>query len=315
MWKQFRRWLELAGLAAAYAVARWLPWSALRLLGCASGEIFYLLDSRSRRVALANLRLAFPGWSESQRLSVARGCFRSMALNATEILSAHRLHRESDESFFTFDKKQVDRFLELQKSGRGVVAAMVHIGNWEWLGLAWALKGIIGDAVVQQIKNRKVDSFIRKKREQLGHRMLAAEQGARPVFRSLKEGRVVGMLIDLNMPRERGGDWLQFFGRPVLSTLAAPMLARRTGAALVVTYSIRQPDGRYHIFFHELENAGFKTDAALAQEILNIAEAAIRENPDQWIWMYKRWKFRPKGSNADEFPFYSYEVPLPERNS
>src|SRR3989338_296132 len=103
MWKQFRRWLELVGLAASYAVASWLPWSILRVLGRASGEIFYLLDSRSRKVALANLRLAFPGWSQSQRLSVAQGCFRSMALNATEILSPHRLHRESDASFFVFD--------------------------------------------------------------------------------------------------------------------------------------------------------------------------------------------------------------------
>ena len=308
MWKQFRRWLELAGLSVAYAVARWLPWNMLRALGRASGNLFYLVDARSRKVALANLELTYPGWSEAQRRSVALGSFRSMALNAMEILCAHRLHRESDESFFVFDPKDVDRFLELQKTGKGVVAAMFHIGNWEWFGLAWAMKGIIGDAVVQQLQNRRVDSFVRRKREQLGHRMLYAEQGARPIFRSLKEGRVIGMLVDLNMPRERGGDWLKFFGKPVLSTLAAPALARKSGAALVATYSVRQPDGRYRICFHELDVNDSKTDGALAQEILNFAEAAVRNHPDQWIWMYKRWKFRPKGSKPEEFPFYAYEV-------
>jgi len=308
MWKQFRRWLELAGLSVAYAVARWLPWGALRLLGLAGGNLFYYLDGRLRGVALANLRMAFPGWSERQRVAVARGSFRSMALNAVETLSAHRLHRESDETFFVFSQADVDRFHQLQKAGKGVVAAMFHIGNWEWFGLAWAMKGIVGDAVVQQLKNRRIDSFVRRKREQLGHRMLYADQGARPIFRSLRDGRVVGMLIDLNMPRERGGDWLKFFGKPVLSTLAAPALARKAGAALVVTYSIRQPDGRYRIFFHELEINDSKTDAQLAQDILNYAEAAVREHPDQWIWMYKRWKFRPKGSNPDEFPYYAYEA-------
>lgn len=308
MWKSFRRMLELAGVAAAYAVARWLPWGVLRGLGRASGSLFYALDARSRKVALANLRLAFPGWSQEQAKVVARGCFRSMALNAVEILAAHRLRRQSDESFFIFQESDARRFLELQKSGRGVVGATFHIGNWEWFSLAWAMKGIEADVIAQQIKNRKVDSFIRKKREALGHRMLYAEQGARPIVRSLKEGRVIGMLVDLNMPRERGGDWLHFFGRPVLSTLAAPALARRTGAALVVTYGVRQSDGRYRIFFHELEVHESKTDHALAQEILNLAEAAIRKNPDQWIWMYKRWKFRPKESKAEEFPFYSYEV-------
>jgi Kdo2-lipid IVA lauroyltransferase/acyltransferase len=308
MWKQFQRWLELAGLAVAYSVARWLPQSILRFLGKASGALFYMIDSRLRKVARANLRLAFPGWSEAQRRATARDCFRSMALNAIEILSAHRLQRESNESFFIFEPNDVARFLELQKSGRGVVAAMFHIGNWEWLGSGWALKGIIGDAIAEQIKNRKVDAFIRKKREALGHRLLYAERGARPLIRSLKDGRVVGMLVDLNMPRERGGDWLKFFGRPVLSTLAAPALARKTGAALVVTYGIRQPDGRYRIFFHELEINDSKTDVAVAQEVLNLAEAAIRKNPSQWIWLYKRWKFRPKGSDPKEFPYYAYEV-------
>lgn len=308
MWKQFQRWLELAGLAVAYAVARCLPAGVLSWLGRVSGKLFYLLDYRLRNVAQANLRLAFPGWSESQQQSTAEDCYRSMSINAVETLSAHRLHTEPEENFFVFDDREVRRFLELQETGRGVVAAMFHIGNWEWLGLAWALKGIVGDAVTQRIKNEKVERFIRNKREQLGHRMLHAEQGARPIFRSLKEGRVVGMLIDLNMPRERGGDWLQFFGRPVLSTLAAPTLARRTGAALVVTYSIRQPDGRYRIFFHELAIVDGKTDAILAQEILNLGEAAIRKHPEQWIWMYKRWKFRPKGSKPEDFPYYSYEV-------
>ena len=308
MWKHFQRWLELAGLVVAYTVAAWLPWNVLRQLGRGSGSLFYLLDARSRKVARANLRLTFPGWSEAERRSVARACFRSMSLNTLEILAAHRLRRESDESYFIFDEKDVKRFLELQKAGRGVVAAMFHIGNWEWFGLAWAMKGIIGDAVAQQIKNKRVDAFIRKKREALGHRLLYAEHGARPLFRSLKDGRVVGMLVDLNMPRERGGDWLKFFGRPVLSTLAAPALARRTGAALVVTYAIRQPDGRYRIFFQEIEVNDSKTDAVIAQEILNLAEAAIRKNPDQWIWMYKRWKFRPRGSNPEEFPYYAYEV-------
>lgn len=308
MWKKFRRHLEYAGLVILYAIGRWLPWPVLRFLGEWGGDIFYFFDVRSRKVAMANLELAFPDLELAWRKTVARRCFGSMAFNMLEVLASERMRKEPFESHFIFSERDLERFHELQKSKQGVVLATFHIGNWEWFSLGCALKGLVADVVAQQIKNKRIDALIRKKRESLGHRILYAEKGALPLLRSLKEGRTIGLLVDLNMRREKGGTFLNFFGTPVMSTIAAPALARATGSALLVVYSVRQKDGRYRIVFNELTLDPTKSDSEIAQQILDLGESAIRENPDQWIWMYKRWKFRPKGASLDRFPFYSYEL-------
>jgi lauroyl/myristoyl acyltransferase len=132
------------------------------------------------------------------------------------------------------------------------------------------------------------------------------------MLKKLRRGEKVGALMDQNtLPRE-GGVWVDFYGQPVPVAAATAALCLMTGAELVFGFCLPRKDGSYFIRIpssipapQNVDARDEKVQTELTQAIMGKLEEAIRETPGAWLWMYKRWKYIPKGRNRVGFPFYA----------
>jgi KDO2-lipid IV(A) lauroyltransferase len=129
------------------------------------------------------------------------------------------------------------------------------------------------------------------------------------LFKALKRGECIALLIDLNAVPSRGGIWLDFFGKPVFGFSGAAALARHTGAAIITAVGHPLPDGRVRaVYGPEISCANTGDEEAdlrvTSQQCLRYCEELIRREPERWLWFYRRWKFRPTAERGD-FPYYS----------
>jgi len=117
------------------------------------------------------------------------------------------------------------------------------------------------------------------------------------VLRLLREGSGVAVLIDQNV-QEKDGIFVEFFGWPAATTTVAAALALKTGCALLPTRTLLLPDGRYRLVYDPpvaLEPSGDRRAdvAALTQALTRTIESWVRETPEQWLWLHRRWKTQP----------------------
>jgi KDO2-lipid IV(A) lauroyltransferase len=129
------------------------------------------------------------------------------------------------------------------------------------------------------------------------------------LFKAVSRGETIGVLVDVNARRGRGGVWLDFFGLPVFNSAAIAELAIRTGAAILFGYARPLPGRRVEVVLGpEIEppSTGDREKDVLAtsQRCLDCCAELIRKDPEHWLWTYKRWKRRPS-AEVGAYPFYS----------
>ncbi len=288
------------------------PW--LLLIARGLGTCAYWAAFSQRRVALANLDLAFKHSHTFHKKSViAWRCFQSFARTTLETLSTQRLSRDGLDRYMVFAPGSLDLLSELVAQKRGLIALTFHYGNWEWLSLAWGMVGYPATVVAQPIKNPKVEALFYSSRQQAGHRLIFRHRAAPQLYKALKRREIIGLLVDLNSSVEEGGGFFNFFGLPVLTTRIVGLLALRTGAPIVCSVAYPQEDGRYRIEIGP--KISYNPAAPLETEIdiitrrwLAHCEEVVRNHPEFWMWMYKRWKVRPT-PEIGEYPFYSFYDP------
>ena len=275
------------------------------MLARAVGDLAWVLRIR-RKVALHNLRHAFPELSEAKRRQIARGAYRNMAFAAFESLipPKHGDHRVRWEN-----RELLDRALA---EGKGVLIATAHFGSWELIGTALARQGVPLHAVVRPLRGALNEQIVRARIES-GLRLIAPRGAIRGMLRALAEGGVVCMLIDQVMPLHKGV-FVPFFGRPASTSPGLSAAARRTGAPVLVGVSIRDREGlRIHLEgpFPVRYTGDIDADiCAHTAEITAALERLIRQHPEQWLWLHRRWKVQPPPLASE--PSRSNLQPQPE---
>ena len=172
-----------------------------------------------------------------------------------------------------------------------------HIGNWELMGHAVRL-GTPVSVIAAPIEPEQVNDMIVGLRASMGVRtILRSRPGAsRELIRVFKENRVLGILIDQDTDVESA--FVDFMGRPAWTPTAAASMALKFGAPVIFGYVQRGKDNRHTITIEgplELIHSGdpnmdiIANTAMLTKKI----EDAIRQNPEQWVWMHRRWRRQP----------------------
>lgn len=313
--RRIRHVLEAALCRAGFWIAPRLPYPALVALGRFAGACAHAVAGRERRIALANLELALGAThSETDRRRIARESFRSFGRVTLETLASRRLVSDGLDRRFEFAPGSLELLRELMSRRKGLIALTFHFGNWEWLSLAWAMAGFPSTVVAQPIKNPRVEALFHANRVQAGHRLIHRRHAARHLYKSLKRGEIIGLLVDLNSSVEEGGGFYDFFGVPAMTTRVVGLLALRARAPIVCSVAYPQEDGRYRIEIGPeipCDTAAVDEQAemdAVTRRWLAHCEEVIRRRPEQWMWMYKRWKTRPT-PEPGRFPFYSFHDP------
>ena len=296
-------WLTQVGLV----VVPLLPRPALVRLAWLLGAAGACLARRERRIAEANLELAFGSTlSEKERHRLVRRSFETFALVLLDVFWFTRDSRARLIRHVRFDP-ELARQLFVRKAHLCVTA---HLGNWEILGQAVSLHGYPLHSVAAPLKNPRVEAIFTPLRLLTGQVVLHKKGVLRPLLGILKKGKKVGILLDQNTPPSEGGLFVPFFGRPVSVASAPAALALHTKCEILFGYCLPTRDGDYRVAFGgdlppQDKQADGVTEEQLTARILATIEEAVREHPEYWLWMYKRWKWIPPGVEAGGYPFYA----------
>ena len=282
--KTFEYWLArfvLATLSAtSLATANRLARMYVRILDVAI--------PRLRRTALKNLEMA--GIAGRERITT--GVFDSVARLVVSFARFPKITRETVPQWIGYEG--LENFTAAHSRGKGVLVATAHLGNWELSAFAHAY--LVGPMhiVVRPIDNLRIDALVERYRTLSGNHVIAKKDAARGILRALAKGDAVGILVDQNTTPEQGV-FVDFFGVKACAGSAFVKLAQHSGAAVVPGYALwSEKTGRYVLHFEpEVEMTGDVVEDT--QRVHARLEAAIRQHPDQWLWIHRRWKTRPPG--------------------
>lgn len=315
LWKRIRQKIEIVLARLGFWLFPRLPYSALLLVSRILGLGGYLFATDLRRIALANLNLVFEDRkTAAEKKRICRKAFQSFARTTLETLAAPRLVNDGLKRRVEFSPGSLELLKDLAGRDQGLLALTFHFGNWEWLSLAWGMAGYPITAVAQRIKNPAIETLYRENRELVGHRLLSRKHAAKQIYLSLRRKQIVGLLVDLNSSVEEGGRFYEFFGLQAVTTRAVGYLSLRTGCPIVCSVAYPVPNGKYRIEIGpEIRvNPGLQTEDEKIDDItrqwLKHCEKVILERPECWMWMYKRWKTRPR-EEMGKYPYYSFYDP------
>ena len=273
-------------------LAQWLPAGAIARLGRGIGWLGYRLAVPRRKVVLTNLRLCFPELAEAERIALARRHFSALGRAIMERAVMWYAPKERVMRFVRLEG--VEHFEAVQ--GRPVLLLAPHFVGLDMGGvrvaIAWRTASMYGKQ-----KNPALDAAMRHGRERFGDPVLISRQdGIRPVVRALRDGFAFYYLPDMDFgPRE--SIFVPFFG---VTTATVPALARlaQVSRARVVPVVTRQlPDGegyaaKFYPAWEDFPTGDIEADTRRMNEFI---EARVREMPEQYYWVHKRFKTRPAG--------------------
>jgi KDO2-lipid IV(A) lauroyltransferase len=298
------RLADLAGMllyALATIVGR-LPLRALHGLGDAAARVSRTLNLRETRVARRNLEIVYPQLDAQARQQLLRAVLRETGRGALETLRFWT-RSERDNLRLIDNVHGQDLFDAALASGRGLIIAAPHYGNWELLNQWLAARTPI-TVLYRRPEHPSGEAFLRRVRGRANVHQLPAEGAAmRGLFKALSAGGVVGILPD-QQPKAGDGVFAPFFGKDALSMTLLPRLAQRTGATVLFAIAERRyPGPRFDVHLIAAPAALHDPDLRTAVAAMNAAVQAIAErDPTQYQWTYKRYSQRPVDS-GDPNPY------------
>ena len=248
-----------------------------------------LWASYDRRVANENLERVFPGWSPGRRRWTTFRSYGRMARSLVEFLHTAKYSDADIRERVTLDDEgALDAAL---KAGRGTILLSGHFGNWEWLARRVAAAHPFavlfkepGDPVLAE-RLRRIRAAVGI--EQIDH------DDMRSAVRWLLKGRVLGIVMDQEPRKTSEGVIAPLFGQPTMTHVGPFRLARMAGAPLLTFFCRATGPGRYRARLEPLPaSEAADPDTAVAEDAARFnarLEAAVRADPEHWMWMYRRW--------------------------
>ncbi|MFZ5441678.1 MAG: lysophospholipid acyltransferase family protein, partial [Myxococcota bacterium] len=194
------------------------------------------------------------------------------------------------------DWKGLDALLAARQP---VLIASAHLGSWELFAEVMARRGFVFSAVVRPLSGAFNEWLVRNRRK-AGVELILQRGALRNMLRALARGRAVVQLIDQALPGPEAA-WVPFFGRPASTTPALSMAALRSGAPVYVVVAVREGEGlRMHVDGPVPLPPGEDRRAVVEAHtaaLTAIIERRVRDHPEQWLWLHRRWKPpRPRGA-------------------
>jgi len=254
---------------------------------------WYLAPSR-RRVIETNLELAFPGrYGDREKAAIGKTSYTNFIMTALTLAQLERLSPEEILSMVEFrGEEHLRRTLD---EGKKIIFVTAHYGNWELTPPATTLKfGISCTIVGRKLDSEAMHRIITPIRERFHVQIIDKHGATKGAVSALKRGEPVGILVDQNLPK-RHGIPVEFFGHTVSHTPLASILARKFDAVLLPVFVSTEDHLRYTVEYlpplPTLRSDDKERDIReMTQAQASVTEEKIRQKPELWLWMHKRWK-------------------------
>lgn len=268
---------------------RWTPRAVAEPLARFYARLLDRAIPRLRRIACKNLAMSLPA---ADPKAVTDGVFRSIARLLLAFARLPEINPANVHEWIRYEG--LDNFIRARDRGRGVLVATAHLGNWELSAFTHAIMTAPMNVVVRPLDNPSIDALVEERRTLSGNKVIRKKEAARAILRALAGGEAVGVLMDQNASVEEGV-FVPFFGRLACANAAFVKFAHHSGAAVVPGFALWSESERRYVlrFYPEIPMTGdVQQDTAAVHAFL---EGVIREYPDQWLWIHRRWKTRPPG--------------------
>lgn len=289
--RRLDRWvyypLQAVLMYLLYGLFAVLPVDAASALGGWIGRTVGPLLATPNRRALHNLSLAMPTLPEVEKRRILRGMWDNLGRSIAEYPHLRRL-REPDR----LDVVGTENVTGAAVAGRPRILMAAHLGNWE-MGGAWAAVHISPlSSIYRPPNNPAVDWLIRRVRAATGMAMYPkGNDGTRAAMKVLSQSGSLGMLIDQKLNR---GIAVPFFGHDAMTAPALAVFTLRFDCAVVPARVERLGGARFRLTFYpplDCPRTGDRDTDVLAMmtRVNGIIEGWVRERPEQWFWMHRRW--------------------------
>jgi KDO2-lipid IV(A) lauroyltransferase len=291
-------WLEYAVARVIFGGLSVLPVSWAMTMGRGFGRVAYTAAGELRRTGERNLKLAFPEKTEAERQQLLRQCFAGLG---RQLGLVSKFASASRSSLLELTRWEGLEHLEAAKArNKPVILFTGHVGAWELSSFGLSLRDSPLSFLVRRLDNPKVEELVDRIRTRFGNVSVDKRGAARPMLNILRSGGTLGLLVDLNTLDDEA-IFVDFFGVPASTTFMLAKLALRTEAAVLPIFvPWDENSGRFLVhILPEVEVKGTSDEEAdvraLTANLTKVLENYIRRYPDQWLWIHKRWKTRPKG--------------------
>ncbi len=275
-----------------------LPFRAIVAIGNGIGIALFPLATRRRKIGMINMRLCFPEMSDANRERMVREHFKMFCRAAVERSILWWASAERIRSLIRVEG--IEHFNNIKNSPAILLAP--HFVGID-VGGQWVAIHTDGVSMYANQKSKYLSDLLLKKRARFRKQHLFARQeGLRPVLRSIRGGASFYYLPDQDQG-VKDGVFIPFFGVPAATVTAVPRIAKITGAKVVPTVTRLLPRGGGYVvrFFPAWENYPSGDDVADTRRVNEFIEEAVREIPEQYFWLHRRFKTRPEGDPS----FYS----------
>jgi KDO2-lipid IV(A) lauroyltransferase len=250
---------------------------------------FYYLSSRRKKITIDNLTHAFPSKSKEEIEKLSKEVFIELSKTISEILFMVSKKFDIDEVIVNKDEALEKLKMLKDKHKNGWIVITAHFSNWEIAAQFLAKHGYSMLAIGREGDNRLIDKNITLPlRQKYGNRTAYKKNAAISIFKNLKKGNNVGVLIDQKTNKSEGVQ-TKFFGRDVYTTAVVASMKNKLDVTVVPIFLVRIKDGKYKLIVQdpimELGDVNKMT-----QSYSDAMEDIIRKYPSQWFWMHNRWK-------------------------
>ena len=265
-----------------WGVFKILPVRMASAFGAQLGALVGFILRRRSHIGMVNLAIAFPEKTENERRKILNKMWRHWGRFYAEMPHTKKLFQKAEIKGFEHLKK-------MNKEKKGGFVCSAHLGNWELAVSQPLFDNFCLNPVYRRANNPWLDKLMFQRRQ--GVLIPKGILGARKILDVLRNKGVIVILCDQKL---REGIDVPFFGKMAKTAPAIATLALKFNAPIVMARSIRQPDG--HFIMEVSEPLKINPDSDRNQEVLKIMteinrrlENWIRENPEQWLWIHRRF--------------------------
>lgn len=253
---------------------------------------FYIIPIR-KKTTIENLTFAFPEKSKNEIKKIAFGSYKNFSIALAENFVIKNYSAEKLKSLFECgDMKLLKSAVE---KNIGLILLSAHFGNWELGAASLSLNAKIKyNIIVKSQRNSLVNNWMNEFRTKWGNIVIPLGASVRNVFAELKKKNIIALIADQRGPED--GVRVNFFGRKASVYAGPAVLALKTGVPIIYVLALREKDNSYKAIFYEVNTENLPENEEdkifeITKRHTNFLESVIREYPEQWLWMHKRWKY------------------------
>ncbi len=301
--------IEYAFFMMVAGTLRIMPIVAGVWVGTVIARLFCLLSGRSTKYIKSQMQECFgERYTDKEYDRLVGKFYLHFGTLLAEAVRVKILNMDNvDEIVDWGDLKELNDELSA-KYNRGVLFATGHIGNWEFTGSAGAMKGILAGSIARPLDNPLIDRKVKEVREYSGQEIWDKEGAILKLIKAIKRRKSVGILIDQDAGEQ--GLRVPFLGRAASTNTAVSELAIRLGAPIVPSAIVRVGNKplRFKVvhgepIFPDNKDNSQEAVYTITEKVNNELSRIISDNPEQWLWIHRRWK-TPNPSDRRRYKRY-----------